>query len=467
MKTFVGPRLRLLRREHGHTQAEMADRLGVSAAYINLIEHNQRSLSVRVLIGLLEHYGVDWQDILSEGEDRMLGDLRSALGDPIFAENHLDARELQAAVESAPNLASNFIKLYADYRQMVETMMRRGSEGMPSDLLSTSSEAVIHDFFRDNLNYFPTIENAAGRLVAEMPQEVEARYAFMRNRLLKQHGIAVRILPVEDMDEVFRIYDSAAKTISLSEAFDSINRTFQLAHLLCFFEQEKLLDDITSRLQDRRPQVINRCRVELANYFAAAVLMPYQAFLSLAEATAYDIDRLAARFGVSVEQVCHRLTTLQKEGERGIPFFFLRVDKAGNVTKRFNATSFQIAQYGGSCPVWNMHTAFRMPGVIIPQFVELPEGERFFTLSRTTERPAFSHETQDRRLVISLGCSIEHAEKIAYARPLALGDKRAFAKIGINCHLCPREGCSQRAHQPLIMELKVDPARRGNTRYDA
>ncbi|MEG9862827.1 MAG: short-chain fatty acyl-CoA regulator family protein, partial [Parvularculales bacterium] len=218
------------------------------------------------------------------------------------------------------------------------------------------------------------------------------------------------------------------------------------------------LDKIMSRLPDTRSSVRSRCKIELANYFAASLLMPYEAFITKAVETDYDIDRLATRFSVSFEQACHRLTTLQRDGNEGIPFFFLRVDKAGNVTKRFNATSFQVAEYGGACPVWNLHTAFRTPGVIIPQFVELPDGERFFTLARTTDRPAFSSETQDRRLVLALGCSIEHCDKLIYATPYARKDIK-FSEIGINCHLCLREGCSQRAHQPMLAEFDIDPNR--------
>ena len=207
--------------------------------------------------------------------------------------------------------------------------------------------------------------------------------------------------------------------------------------------------------------------MELANYFAAAYLMPYEDFLAVAEDTRYDIDRLAAAFGVSFEQVCHRMTTLQMDGARGVPFFFLRIDKAGNVTKRFNSTSFHLAEYGGACPVWNVHTCFRTPGVIVPQFVELPDGERFFTISRTTDRPVFSRDTQDRRLALALGCSLQHAEKIAYAASFNLSDPEIFGKIGINCHLCPRQACSQRAHQPLMMDLPIDTNRRGDTRYES
>ena len=207
--------------------------------------------------------------------------------------------------------------------------------------------------------------------------------------------------------------------------------------------------------------------MELANYFAAAFLMPYKPFLAAAVRTNYDVDRIAAVFGVSFEQVCHRLTTLQRKGAKGVPFFFLRVDKAGNVTKRFNSTSFNLAEHGGACPVWNIHTSFRTPGVIIPQFVELPDGERFFTISRTADRPVFSRDTQDRRLALALGCELQFAPQIGYAASFNLQDESLFSPIGINCHLCPRQACSQRAHQPLFMELPIDTKRRGDTRYES
>ncbi|MEQ9361654.1 MAG: short-chain fatty acyl-CoA regulator family protein, partial [Rhodospirillales bacterium] len=244
-------------------------------------------------------------------------------------------------------------------------------------------------------------------------------------------------------------------------------RVFQLAHVLCLVELPGLLEQLTAGSVLSSETAVARCHVELANYFAAAFLMPYGPFFEAAEDTRYDVDRLAAAFGVSFEQVCHRLTTLQRDGAKGVPFFFLRVDKAGNVTKRFNSTSFNIADYGGACPVWNIHTSFRTPGVIVPQFVELPDGERFFTMSRTTERPVFSRDTQDRRLALSLGCELKHAHRLAYAAPFNSRDDELFAPIGINCHLCPRKNCSQRAHQPLLMELPIDTNRRGNTRYES
>lgn len=195
--------------------------------------------------------------------------------------------------------------------------------------------------------------------------------------------------------------------------------------------------------------------------------MPYEAFHTAAEDLRYDVDRLSARFAVSFEQVCHRLTTLQREGARGIPFFFLRVDKAGNVTKRFNASSIDLAEHGGACPVWNIHTAFRTPGVILPQFVKLPEGGRYFTISRTADRPVFSRDPQDRRMAITLGCELRHAHRLTYTAPFNPADAQLYSPIGINCHICARKSCSQRAHQPLLFDLEVKTDQRGTTRYES
>ena len=338
---------------------------------------------------------------------------------------------------------------------------------MPQELLTSSPETIIYDFFRDHFNHFDVLERAAEALREEEPCEPYEMQNILKQRLFTRHGITVETKPVEEMSESLRIYDAERSVILLSEALDYQNRTFQLAHIICFVELSEILEGITSKTNVDSKPAIKRCHVELANYFAAAVLMPYDAIHAMAEQSGYDIDRMGSAFAVSFEQVCQRLTTLQRETKRGVPFFFLRVDKAGNVTKRFNATSFNIAEYGGSCPVWNLHTAFRTPGVILPQFVELPDGERFFTLARTTERPVYSMQTQDRRLAISLGCEIKHASKLVYTTTFQKPANDTFSKIGISCHLCSRHNCSQRAHDPLFTELTTDPTRRGVTRYES
>ncbi len=445
----------------------MAETLGISAAYVNMLEKNQRTLTVPVLIALSEQYGIDWQDVVPENSSTMLADLRHAFQHPVFASKKPDIHELQAALDHAPVLVQTFLTLFQNHRTTLDNIMRIGGERMPQDLVSLSSETTIHDFFRRHSNHFDALERAAERLAAEQPCPPDEMHMMLKNRLRERHDIDVTTLPVDEMRDALRIYDAPAGKIKLSEALDFPNRTFQMAHVLCFVECDDILQNITDDKSLDTDRSIARCKVELANYFAAALVMPYDRFLNLAQRTQYDIDRLASAFSVSFEQACQRLTTLQRENSRGVPFFFLRVDKAGNVTKRFNATSFNIAEQGGSCPVWNLHNTFRTPGVILPQFVELPDGERFFTLSRTTERPVYSINTQDRRLAISLGCEVQHARKLIYTSSFPQPTKDAISKIGINCHLCPRLSCSQRAHDPLVVELPTDTSRRGETRYES
>ncbi len=424
-KTFVGPQLRQLRRERHQTQAEMAKVLGVSPGYVNLLENNERSLSLRVLMALADHYGVDWRDIVADKTSNLLAELRSVIKDPMFSAAP-DLIELRAAIDHAPRLVEQFLYLYGVHRNTLERLMREGSSVTSVRLLATSAEAVLNT-----------------------------------------HGIRIKRRATEEMTQALRVYDKENRVVYLSEALDYSNVLFQLAHVVCLIELQDLLNKLTAGGKIKTGTSLARCHVELANYFAAAFLVPYEPFLREAESMWYDIDRLAARFGVSFEQTCHRLTTLQRPGAQGVPFFFLRVDKAGNVTKRFNSTSFHLAEYGGACPVWKVHMAFRLAGVIIPQFVELPDGDRFFTISRTVDRPTVNFETQDHRLAVSLGCELQHAKKLGYAAAFNLDDERIFSRIGINCHVCPRQACSQRAHQPLFMDLPLDTNRRGKTRYES
>ena len=465
-KTFIGPTLRRIRQERGETQAEMASALGLSTSYVNLLENNQRSLSVSVLTSIAEVYGIDWKELTTDDAAERLGELRATLRDPVFGGRVPDLQECRAALDHAPRLVERFLDLFETHQAALDKVMRLSSTMGREDLIQSSPEAVIHDYFRDRSNHFPDLEAAAERCRADHRILPEDHFAALKARLRIDHGIAVDVLPLDRMDGALRQYDLDGRVISLSQALDAPNRNFQLAHVLGLVECRDLLQDMVTD-SGVGPAAEARLRIELANYFAAAYLMPYRAFLEACEACRYDLDRIATSFLVSFEQVCQRLTTLGREGEKGVPFFFLRMDRAGNVTKRFNATAFTLAEFGGSCPVWNVHTAFYSPGVILPQFVELPDGARYFTISRTVHRPVFSWDTQDRRLTLALGCDVRHSGRIGYASKYNLEDEGLFAPIGINCQLCPRQACSQRAHQPVFIDLPIDANRRGTTRYES
>lgn len=468
-KTFIGPHLRRLRQERSQTQAEMARALGISTSYVNLLEKNERSVSVPVMLKLFEVYGVDWREIAEDDETTLLADLRAAIQDPIFETQRPDLTELRAALVHSPQLAACFLHLHRAYlaaADQILTLVGTESDTAEGRLLPASPEAAVHNFFRQNRNHFPELEQAADRFWSEARVPADDIYPMLKRRLHEQLGLWVRIAAVEDLPNTLREYNDERGEVVLSEALDHPNRIFQLVHVAGLIEQREVLDGLLARSGITDANGLARCRVELANYFAAAVLMPYEPFLAEATASKYDLDHLATRFGVSFEQACHRATTLQRNGARGVPFFFMRVDKAGNVTKRFNSTDFHLAEHGGACPRLDVHTSFRTPGRILPQFVEMPDSSQFFVFSRTVDRPTFTRHSQDVRLAVAMGCSIEHAEEICYAEDFAVRATHV-TPVGINCRVCPRANCDQRGHQAVILSQPVDERRRGATRYES
>ena len=465
MKTFIGPRLRRLRKEHSQTQMQMGKALGISTSYVNLLEKNERSVSVPVLLKLFEVYGVDWQEIADDDETAQLADIRAVLQEPLFEVARPDLTQLRAALTHAPDFATCFLRLHSAYLAASDQLMSIASAGdADSGFLSASPETTVHDFFRRHRNYFHDLELAAEAFWGGRTIAADDTYAALKARLLEQLGLRVRLVPVAEMPDTLREYDEERREVQLSEGLDYPNRIFQLVHVAGLIEQGPLLDRLLSKsgLDDAHGRT--RCRVELANYFAAAVLMPYGPFLSEALASKYDFDHLATRFGVSFEQACHRATTLQRSGAQGVPFFFLRIDKAGNVTKRFNSTDFHLAEYGGACPRLDVHTSFRTPGRIVPQFVEMPDNSQFFVFARTVDRPRLTRYAQDVRLAVAMGCSIDHVGAIGYAEDRSITDAH-ITKIGINCRICPRVKCDQRAHHAVVLSEPVDERRRGATRY--
>ncbi|WP_416897121.1 MAG: helix-turn-helix domain-containing protein [Minwuia sp.] len=466
MKTYIGPRLRRLRQQRNQTQAEMARLLGISTSYVNLLENNERSVSVSVLLKLLEVYRVDWRDITEDDQATQLADLRAALQDPLFEQDRPDLQQLRAALAHSPDLAACFLRLHGAYQSVSEHFLTLAEAGAAPDMVNLSPEASVHAFFRRRDNHFEPLEDAARALTAGDMFPPDEIYSWIKRKLRDDLGIAVQLAPTGDLPQTLRRYDAQRRQVLLSEALDHPNRVFQLFHIVCLVQHEGLLDELLAEfgIEDERGQA--RCRVELANYFAAAALMPYDAFLAEARGSKYDFDHLATRFGVSFEQACHRAATLRRPGATGVPFFFLRVDRAGNVTKRFNSTKFHLAEHGGSCPRLEVHGCFRTPGRIVPQLVEMPDASKFVVFARTVDRPSFTRLAQDNRLAIAIGCPIEHAGEIGYADEMHLPAAHA-TEIGINCRICPRRHCDQRAQPALTTAGPVDTNLRGATRYES
>ena len=193
-----------------------------------------------------------------------------------------------------------------------------------------------------------------------------------------------------------------------------------------------------------------------ASYFAGAVLMPYEPFLAAARELRYDVELLERRFGVSFEQVCHRLTTLRRPGSEGVPFHFLRIDIAGNISKSFSASGIRFARFSGACPRWNAHAAFLTPGLIRTQLSEMPDGRKYFCIARTIQKDTGGYRGQHAMQALGLGCEMGHAKELIYADGLRLDQPPV--PVGVTCRLCERTDCEQRAFPPLQQRAQKPPS---------
>lgn len=454
-KLYLGGRLRRLRRELGLNQSAMAGEIGVSPSYLNHMERNQRPVTAQVLLRLSEAYDLDLKTFAAEGAD---GTGPEALGeifaDPMFADLGIPRYELVEIANSAPAVADAVSRLYAAYSELRRRPAMGDAEAEPS----RTPESWVRDHIQAQRNHFPYLEEAAETLAGALGDPL-AIAEPLRRRLKDAFGIEARVVPPEVLDGASQHYDLHRKRLMLSALLRPESRTFGLAYQLALAEFRPLLERMLQAAAPPDAPTRRLLHMSLANYASAAIMMPYAPFLGAAERHGYDIDRLCAEFGASVEQVAHRLTTLNRSGARGIPFFMLRVDAAGNVSKRFAGESFPFSRFGGTCPRWNLHSAFQTPGRVVTQVVETPDGQRYFTIGRTVERSVRLDPREDSQLAVGLGCDVKYAGRIAYASGLDLGDPYV-TPIGPACTLCPRARCPQRAAAPAGRTLTVQESRK-------
>jgi predicted transcriptional regulator/DNA-binding XRE family transcriptional regulator len=457
-KLFVGPRFRRIRQQLGLSQTQIAEGLGISPSYINLIERNQRPVTAQILLRLAEAYDLDLRDLATADEDRFFAELNEIFSDPLFRQIELPKQELRDLAELCPGVTHALQRLYAAY-----TEARRGETMVAAQMADRDEGARfeanpierVRDLIEANRNYFPELETSAENLRDELNVPSEELFAALSARLREKHSILTRIMPVEVMRETLRRFDRHRRQLLISELVDNPGRAFQLAFQIGLAECASTIETIVGRAGPLDDAPRRLYRITLANYFAAATMMPYQAFQTAAEALGYDLNVLSQRFNAGFEQVCHRLTTLQRPNARGVPFFMLRVDNAGNVSKRFSSGTFPFSRFGGTCPLWNVHSTFDTPDRLLSQVIELPDGTRYFSIAQTVRRPAAPYAQPQPRFAIGLGCEIRHASKLVYGSGLNL-ESAEGAPIGVNCRLCERENCSQRAEPPITRTLILD-----------
>ncbi len=464
-KIFAGAKLRTLRTQHKLTQGELAARLDISTSYVNQLESNQRPLTASVMLALADGFGLDLSTLSTDTSDRLLSDLREAMADPVFGDAVPNLQELKTVSVNAPDIARAVLRLYETYRKTSERLA--GVDAVltrdPSSGIKTAYEEV-RDFFHYADNYIDGLDRAAEALAAEIGEFGPDRLNRLIAYCAETHDLKVS-LTVPQQPDMIRSFDRASRTLSVNVRLEPSTQFFQIASHLAQMEQTTLIGSIVEGAGFKGDEARQIARMGLANYFAGALQMPYGAFLKAAEAARYDIEELGHAFGASLEQVSHRLSTMQRPRERGVPFFFARVDAAGTITKRHSATPLQFARFGGACPLWNVHRAFEARGEMIRQLAETPDGNRYLCLAWSGEKRVGGYRAPVRRYAYALGCEVSHAGKLTYADDLDLG-RAAFDPIGISCRICERRNCAQRAVPPIASAIAVPPDRRSIVPYE-
>ncbi len=466
----LGGKVRALRRGQGMTQAQLAERLSISPSYLNLIESNHRPLPAPLLIKLAQLFSVELSSFASDEEARVNADLLEVFADPIFEPFELSNTDVREASGSSPQIARAIVALYRAYeaaRDSADTLASKLSE---HDDLSTVDRSrlpseEVSDLIQRRMNYFAELEEGAEALWRDAQLSDDELYTPLVQYLERRLGVSVQVARGSSERGILRRYDPKQRQLMLSELLPTRSRTFQLAHQIGLLTQARALDSLVAdpRLSTDESRALGR--VALANYFASAVVMPYERFFQTAREERYDIDVIGRRFRVGFEQVCHRLTTLRRPGAQGIPFHMIRIDVAGNISKRFSASGIRFARFSGACPRWNVFAAFLTPGLIRLQLSRMPDGNTYFCLARTIQKDSGGYHAQQPVQAIGLGCQVQHAREMVYSDGVDLDNLSTATPVGVTCRLCEREDCEQRAFPSIRSPLRIDENQRGVSLY--
>jgi XRE family transcriptional regulator, fatty acid utilization regulator len=460
-KTFVGSRVRQLRNERGYSQAALAQLLGISASYLNQIEHDVRPLTVPVLLRITEVFGVDATFFASQDDTRLVAEMRE-----VTLDRDLDAgvapADIADVVAAYPDVAKAMVNLHRRYL-ITKGQLASVSEGRFNDSSGDGSIAMPHeevrDFFYERQNYLHDLDTAAEELTERMRMHRGDLARDLSQRLVQFHGVRIVRRTDSGDSNVLHRYDPTTKTLEMSNHLSGGQQVFKLATELAHLEFGGLIDAQVDEGKFTSTESQTLARLGLANYFAAAMILPYSQFHGVAESYRYDVERLCAYYSVSYETICHRLSTLQRPTMRGVPFSFVRVDRAGNMSKRQSATGFHFSSSGGTCPLWNVYETFANPGKIGVQIAQMPDERNYMWVARTIERRAARYGQPGKTFAIGLGCELRHAHRLVYSEGLDLTGDIATTPIGAGCRVCERDTCPQRAFPALGRALDLDEHR--------
>ena len=464
----IGPKIKAFRRQLGIQANKLANELNISASYLALIEGGKRRIDGDLLLKVCDQLKIELSDLTSKAELNLENNISELLSDEIFEDLDILGPEVKDLVNTNPKIAKALIKLGDNFKQKDHELINR-VENISGKIIDSRKTAfpgeVVADFLQENKNYFPKLEKFANEIFNQIEVNNRATYLSLCNLLKEKYGVKVKDVLPKDNKPFSKIYKKKNKELLLS---DYVALETKKLYAGAQIAQEGAMDIIEGYLsQFKFPSEESKklTTVALLNYCGAAILMPYAMFHSECIKQKYDLELLQNTFACTFEQIAHRVTCLQDPKLPGIPFHFLRVDVAGNISKRFSLSGIEIPRYGGACPRWNVYSAFSRPGVIQAAVSKMTNGEKYVCIARTVEKGVGRYGRKKSMLSIGLGCEAKYAKDFIYTENMDLNDKKSEIPIGVSCRTCDRLDCSQRAFPPLHKKFDVDINNRGVSVY--
>ena len=464
----IGPKIKAFRRQLGIQANKLAEELGISASYLNLIESGKRRIDGDLVIRVCKELKINLEDLTSKADLNLENNISELLSDEIFEDLDILGPEVKDLVNSNPKIAKALVKLGDNFKQKDIEIVNK-VENISGKIIDSRKAAfpgeVVSDFLQDNKNFFPKLEDFANLIFEKIKQNNRTRYVALCGFLKSEYNIRVIDIIPEESKPFSKIYDSKKKELLLSDYISLETKKLHAAAQIAQVGAAREIEDYLSSFKFPTEESKKLTRVALLNYCGAAILMPYKLFHKECKELKYDLELLQNTFATSFEQVAHRVTCLQDPELPGIPFHLLRVDIAGNISKRFSLSGIEIPRYGGACPRWNVYSAFSRPGVIQAAVSKMTNGEKYVCIAKTVEKGVGRYGQKKSMLSIGLGCEAKYAKEFVYTENLNLNDKKTEIPIGVSCRTCDRLDCSQRAFPPLHKKFDVDINSRGVSVY--
>ncbi len=464
----IGPKIKSFRRQLGIQANKLAEQLGISASYLNLIESGKRKIDGDLLLKVCEELKIELSDLTNKSDLNLVNDISELLDDQLFEDLDIVGPEVKDLVNTNPKIAKALIKLGDNFKQKDHEIINK-VENLSGKIIDSRKTAfpgeVISDFLQEKKNYFPKLEEFANNIFEKVQKNNRTRYIALCEFLKTEYSITVKDIIPDEGKPFSKIFDKNKKELLLSDYNSLETKKLHAAAQIAQEGAMKEINDYLSEFKFPSEESKRLTQIALLNYCGAAILMPYKLFHSECKKLKYDLELLQNTFATSFEQVAHRVTSLQDPKLPGIPFHFLRVDVAGNISKRFSLSGIEIPRYGGACPRWNVYSAFSRPGVIQAAVSKMTNGEKYVCIARTVEKGVGRYGQKKSMLSIGLGCEAKYAKDFVYTENLSLSDKKTEIPIGVSCRTCDRLDCSQRAFPPLHKKFDVDVNARGVSVY--